>query len=150
MPCLWTKPARLGISSASLKRISSSRMDGWRSSSPDMESWLTLSPMLPNCLPILEIYDPEEGYNFDETNLYHKPLDDRVILGLCANMSGHDRLKMIFLHTVARPRCFPTAFDPNMLVHFYAWMNGDVFTSWVCGEIKRMASSNRRISHIIG
>jgi hypothetical protein len=115
--------------------------------------------------PIIATYDPEDVFHFDETGLYYrappskilnvgrprgvKKKKDRITLGLCANISGKERLKMVFIHKSARPRCFPKAFDPNILVHFYfnstAWMNGDVFTSWVTCENRRMAAKGRKI-----
>lgn len=97
---------------------------------------------------ILKDYDPEDVFNFDETGSYYKAppcktlnigivkgskkKKDRVILGLCTNISGKERLKIVFIHKVRRPRCFPCQFDLHSVVHYYfnvtAWMNGDIFT----------------------
>lgn len=115
-------------------------------------------------LEIVATYDPEDVFNFDETGLYYRappsvtlngggPMGmrekDRVTLGFCVNISGKERLKMIFIHHTARPKCFPDAFDPNLFVHYYsnsnAWMNADVFTHWVTGENRRMAERERKI-----
>lgn len=56
---------------------------------------------------------------------------------------------MVFIHKSARPRCFPEAFNPNVLVHYCfnatAWMNGDIFTNWVTGENRRMVAKGRKI-----
>lgn len=115
-------------------------------------------------LAIIAAHSPDDVYNFDETGLYYrappsKTLNvcgtrgmnekDRITLGLCANISGKERLKMIFIHKSTRPRCFPQAFDPNTFVHYYsninAWMNADIFSTWVTGENKRMAEKGRKI-----
>lgn len=107
-------------------------------------------------LGIIASYNPENVFNYDEIGLYYraspsKPLieHDRVTLGLCANISGKERMKMIFVHKSPRPRCFPEHFDPNNLVHFFsnvnAWMSSDIFTAWVMGENKRMADQDRNI-----
>ena len=71
---------------------------------------------------ILKDYDPEDVFNFDETGLYYrappcktlnigkvkgskKKKKDRITLGLCTNISGKERLKIVFIHKSARPRC---------------------------------------------
>ena len=114
---------------------------------------------------VIATYAPEDVFNFDETGLYYRALPskalnvvqskgmkkekDRVTLGLCANLFGKERLKMIFIHKSARPRCFPRAFDSNILVHYYhnstALMTADVFTSWVMCENTRIGAQGRKI-----
>ena len=78
---------------------------------------------------------------------------DRVTLGLCTNISGKERLKLVFIHKSTHPRCFPRNFDPNRTVHYYCkkstWMNGDVFTHWVKSENQRMALKDRKICIIM-
>ena len=69
---------------------------------------------------ILKDYDSEDVFNFDETGLYYrappcktlnigkvkgsKKKKDRITLGLCTNISGKERLKIVFIHKSARPR----------------------------------------------
>ena len=83
----------------------------------------------------------------------NKKKKDRVTLGLCTNISGKERLKLVFIHKAARPICFPRNFDPNRTVHYYsnnlAWMNGDVFTHWVKSENRRMALKDIKICIIM-
>jgi hypothetical protein len=118
---------------------------------------------------ILKKYDPEDIFKFDETNLYYraspcktlhigkakgnKKKKDRVTLGLCTNISGKERLKLVFIHKSARPRCFPWRFDPNSILHYYsnnsASMSGDVFTHWVKSENRRMTLQDRKICIIM-
>ena len=114
---------------------------------------------------IIATYDIEDVFNFDETGLYYRappsktlnvgqPLGmekkkDHITLGLCTNVSGKERMKMVFIHNSVRPRCFPKAFDPNMLVHYYfnaeAWMTQEIFSNWVMAENNLMAAKNRKI-----
>ena len=49
----------------------------------------------------------------------NKKKKDRVTLGLCTNISGKERLKLVFIHKSTHPRCFPRNFDPNRTVHYY-------------------------------
>lgn len=114
---------------------------------------------------IIGTYDMEDVFNFDETGLFYRALPsktlnvgrprgmkkskDRITLGLCANISGKERFKMVFIHKSARPRCFPKTFDPNVFVHYYsnstAWMTKDIFTNWVMYENMRMHAQGRKI-----
>lgn len=74
-------------------------------------------------------------------------------MGLCTNILGKERLKLVFIHKLARPRCFPQKLDPNSTVYYYsnslAWMNGEFFTHWVKSENRRMALKDRKICIII-
>lgn len=84
---------------------------------------------------ILKKYEQEDIFNFDETRLYfkaslcetlniekakrNKKNKDQVTLGLCTNISGKEGLKLVFIHKLARPRCFPCNFDPNSTSYYY-------------------------------
>src|ERR1700737_2059038 len=118
---------------------------------------------------ILKKYDLEDIFNFDETGLYYraspcktlnigkakgnKKQKDRVTLGLCTNILGKERLKLVLIYKSAHPICFPRSYDPNSTVHYYSnnstWMNGDVFTHWVKSENRRMALKDEKICIIM-
>jgi hypothetical protein len=75
--------------------------------------------------------------------------DNSITLELCANISRKEHLKLIFIHKLVQPRCFPKHFDSNVLVHYYSninsWMIGDIFTDWVIDENERMVVMQRKI-----
>ena len=60
---------------------------------------------------------------------------ERISIGVCCNASGNDKLKLLLISKVKRPRCFGKVFDPNNIVHYYnnekAWMTTIIFEDWL-------------------
>ena len=79
----------------------------------------------PTCVPqLLCQYQPEDVYNADKTGVYYqatpdgslcysfeqlsslKKAMDRVTDLFCTNMTGNDKLKLLFIGKSKKPRCF--------------------------------------------
>ena len=60
---------------------------------------------------------------------------DRITLGVCTNATGTDRLKLVVIHTAAKPRDFGNLWKPSDHVDYFhnrkAWMTIAVFDSWI-------------------
>lgn len=105
----------------------------------------------------------ENVYNMDETGLYYrakpskalavgtvqgmKMQKDRIIVAVCVNATGTDRMKLIVIHTAKRPRDFGKTWQASDFVDYFnntkAWMNMQVFGTWVRAVNSRMASKRK-------
>lgn len=105
---------------------------------------------------LIEGYEPQNIFNFDETALFYKmlpkksyfmrgantsgrkKLKTRITLGLCCSMSG-EKLKPVIIGTAMRPRCFSDVKNGinSLGVNYYnnkkAWMTEIVFVKWMDG-----------------
>ena len=74
---------------------------------------------------------------------------DRITLGVCTNATGTDRLKLVVIHTAAKPRDFGNLWKPSDHVDYFhnrkAWMTIAVFDSWIKSVNSRMASQGKSI-----
>lgn len=117
---------------------------------------------LPN---ILKDHDPNNVFNADETALFFKCLPDktfelkdekchggkhskeRVTVLLASNMSGTNMLKPFVIGKAKNPRCFkgvkslPVQYSANKK----AWMNAELFASWLTQLDKQMEKEKRKI-----
>lgn len=74
---------------------------------------------------------------------------DRITLGVCTNVTGTDRLKLVVIHTAAKPRDFGNLWKPSDHVDYFhnrkAWMTIAIFDSWIKSVNSRMASQGKSI-----
>lgn len=97
---------------------------------------------------ILKSYKANDMYNADETAIFYKLIPEktiefkskggkrsknRLIVMVCSNMSGTDKLPLLVIGKSARPRCFKnvksllTIYESNRK----AWMTSDMFKNWL-------------------
>jgi hypothetical protein len=78
-----------------------------------------------------------------------KESKERMSIGVCCNASGNDKLKLLLISKVKRPRCFGKVFDPNNIVHYYnnekAWMTTIIFEDWLKKWNAKLKLQNRCI-----
>lgn len=110
-------------------------------------------------------YEPRNIFNADETALYFKCLPDktyefkdekchggkhskeRVTVLLATNMTGTDMIKPLVIGKSKKPRCFagvkslPVEYTANKK----AWMNAELFASWLTKLDKQMGREKRKI-----
>ncbi|KAL0035937.1 hypothetical protein WJX77_008310 [Trebouxia sp. C0004] len=74
---------------------------------------------------------------------------DRITVAVCVNATGTDRMKLIVIHTAKRPRDFGKTWQASDFVDYFnntkAWMNMQVFETWVRAVNSRMASKRKNI-----
>lgn len=67
----------------------------------------------------------------------------------CTNATGTDRLKLVVIHTAAKPRDFGNLWKPSDHVDYFnnkkAWMTRAVFESWIKSVNSRMASHSKSV-----
>jgi hypothetical protein len=109
---------------------------------------------------LLDLYEPEDIYNMDETGLCYamaparsictkktrgvKKNKTRITLALTANAAGTDVLPVLFLGRAEKPRCFKRKsgedFGFQYKANKKAWMTGVVFREWLRGFDRDMRS----------
>lgn len=123
-------------------------------------------------LPILQeklnMYDPNDIYNFDETALFYamepnktlaskgckgrKVCKDRITLGLCSNSTGTEKLIPVVIGKYGKPRCFNGININNLGVDYFfntkAWMTSNIFTKWISKLDKKLRESKDK-RHIL-
>uniref|UniRef100_UPI00358F3611 tigger transposable element-derived protein 6-like n=1 Tax=Myxine glutinosa TaxID=7769 RepID=UPI00358F3611 len=117
---------------------------------------------------ILSEYDLKDVYNMDETGLFFrlqpdatlirapvkgKKSKERIMVVLCSNADGTDKLKPLVIGRAARPRCFGKDFNPNVYVTYRhnkkACMTGDIFTGWLQDLERSMRWKKRKVLLIL-
>lgn len=126
----------------------------------DCEKWK--KDVLPN---LLKKYCERDVFNADESGLFFKCLPDktltfknqkchggknskqRVTLMLAANMDGSEKLKILLIGKIVKPRCFrgikwlPVEYKANSK----AWLTGQLLEEWVLNLDKHFQSTDRKI-----
>lgn len=112
---------------------------------------------------LIEQYDPDDVYNFDETGLFFRMLPSqtlatgkmrgkkkdkaRITVALGCNLSGSDKLPPLIIHTSKKPRCFKGVNVERLGVQYHAnkkaWMTRSLFLEWAHGFNLRM--QDRRV-----
>lgn len=66
---------------------------------------------------------------------------------LCCNADGSEKLKPLVIGKSEKPQCFKNVktFPTKYLANKKAWVTGKIFTDWLQGVDKQMASQNRHI-----
>lgn len=114
----------------------------------------------------LRRYDPKDIFNADETGLYWRLLTDkthslsgevciggkkskeRVIVLVCANMTGTEKLSLVTIGKFKKPRCFrgisclPTEYEASPK----AWMTSRIFETWLRKWDARLTHVKRKIA----
>lgn len=114
---------------------------------------------------IINGYTADNIFNADETGLFYKCLPDktftfknsdcqggkmskdRTTILLCANMSGTEKLPLLFIGKPAKPRCLknikslPVEYKNNKK----AWMTSSIFQQWLIKIDKEMTSQQRKV-----
>jgi hypothetical protein len=120
--------------------------------------------VLPN---LLQRYSADDVYNADESGLFYKCLPHqtlaykrekcsggkkskkRITLLFCANMSGNDKRKLLFIGNAQRPRCFVNVNTNNLPVVYAgnrkAWMVSELWKNWLTKFDKQMVREKRKI-----
>ncbi|XP_043462863.1 tigger transposable element-derived protein 4-like [Leptopilina heterotoma] len=114
---------------------------------------------------LVKEYDPSDIFNADETGLFYKCLPDKTLVFkgekchggkhskerltvlLAVNMSGSEKLTPFVIGKSKKPRCFagckslPVQYDANKK----AWMNSEIFRTWLLQLNKEMIRKKRKI-----
>lgn len=128
------------------------------------DNWATVT--LPN---LMHNYHPNDIFNADEFGLFYKLLPnkslmfkgemcyegkmskDRLSVLACANMTGSEKLPILVVGKVVKPRCFrgvkslPTAYRANKR----AWMTLELFIEWLWVQDCKFASENRKVALVV-
>ena len=118
---------------------------------------------------ILEIYEPRNIFNCDESGLFYKLLPnktlafkgqrcaggklskDRLTLMFCVNMDGSDKCPLLTIGKSQKPRSFknkvtlPTEYKSNRK----AWMTSDIFTEWLKKFDRKMTTQKRKVALLL-
>lgn len=125
-----------------------------------VDDWV--SNKLPN---LISEYEPKNIFNADETGLFYKcepskslhlkgekchggkRSKERITVLLGANMDGSEKLKPLVIGKFKNPRCFknvkslPVDYEANRR----AWMNSELFISWVRNLDKKFSREKRHV-----
>ncbi|XP_060577389.1 tigger transposable element-derived protein 4-like [Ruditapes philippinarum] len=142
--------------------ISSKTLSGEGASVDNSQTENWMQSKLPS---LIKDYEPKNVYNIDETGVFYKMTPnktlevkgtkcfggkqskDRITVLIGANMDGSDKLKLLIIGKFKNPRCFknvkslPVDYEANRR----AWMNSEIFISWVKKLDKRMTREKRSI-----
>ena len=113
---------------------------------------------------------PQDVFNADETGIVfgaqpHKTLAagrvsgvkrvaDRIIVMLCCNATGSERLKPLVIGKASKPRCCAPRgstprFNPSDYVHYFAnaaaWCTREIFNSWLLAVQQQMMEEDGTI-----
>ena len=130
----------------------------------------TVSAWLSTTLPsVLEGYKPSDVFNTDETGLFFRLLPDktlafknkschggkqskeRITVMVGANSDGSEKLPLLVIGKSKNPRCFKNV--KSLPVDYTnskkAWMNGDIYTTWLMKLDRRFQRQKRNILMIV-
>ncbi|DBA00057.1 TPA: hypothetical protein N0F65_003723 [Lagenidium giganteum] len=76
-------------------------------------------------------------------------LKKRIVVALCANADGSDKIEPLFVSHHEQPRCFKKKTAEQHELHYFwnskAWMTGVIFSRWIQRLDAAMASQKRHI-----
>lgn len=92
------------------------------------------------------------GYNLTP-NQTLVDCNDTLVVGLCVNADGSEKIKPIIIYKIKRPKCFGQTFNPNSLAFYYhnstARMNSFIFINWLKEFNKKMRVEKRNVLLLI-
>jgi hypothetical protein len=126
---------------------------------------------IPELTALLEQYNPNDIYNFDETALFYRMEPDRTLaskrisgrkedkerltVALCSNATGSDKLIPLVIGKYQNPRCFKNINLRNVGVKYTfnkkAWMTALIFQEWLTtfDKLIRIENPNRKVLLLI-
>ncbi|KAF0714517.1 hypothetical protein As57867_003823, partial [Aphanomyces stellatus] len=110
-------------------------------------------------------YNADDVYNINETSFFwcmspHRSITrsrthgtkkskKRITLALTTNASGTDMLEPLFIGSAVKPRCFHGRTADDLGYDYTsskkAWMNGDIFDTYLRTMDAKMAAANRNV-----